>query len=159
MYFELSLAISRTITTNAIECSLGVADNVIISVGEDDSKQDFNVPEFFAVKPSQFMQTTLGGDWKESHEKRISPPKARVSDFEMYLEWLYAGQVVLLDRTRGRGVILVEMYLLGDFLIDDQFCNAVTEILIRESGATDQLVLVSSEDVDSVRSETTPGST
>ena len=76
----------------------------------------------------------------------------------MYLEWLYTDQVVLLDRTRGRGAILVQMYLLGDFLIDDRFCNAVIEILIRGSGATDPLLLFSFEDVDSIWSVTTPGS-
>ena len=99
--------------TIASDCSLGVANNVVVSVGEGDSKQDFNVPEFFAVKSSKFMQTTLGGNWKESHQKRVSLPKAKVCDFEMYLEWLYTTQIDLLDTSSGRGVTLVQLYLLG----------------------------------------------
>ena len=142
--------------TNASDNSLGVITNVVVSVGEGDSKQDFNVPEFFAVKSSQFMQTALGGDWKESHEKRVSLPKVRVSDFEAYLQWLYTGHVVLLDRPYDSGFALLRLYLLGDFLVDDRFCNAVMDFIIRESGTL--LLAFLSEEIDYVWNQTTPGS-
>ena len=140
--------------TNASDDSLEVVTNVVVSVGQGDSKQDFNVPGFFAVKSSQFMQTALGGDWKESHEKRVSLPKVRVSDFEAYLQWLYTGHVVLLDRSYVRGSALLRQYLLGDFLVDDRFCNAIMDLIIRKYGA----LVFAPEDINSVWRETTPGS-
>lgn len=65
------------------------------------------------------MQTTLGGDWGESHKKRVSLPEVKVSDFEVYLEWLYMGHVVTLDDLYTLGATLIRLYHLGDFLIDD----------------------------------------
>ena len=142
--------------TNASDDSLEVVTNVVISVGEGDSKQDFNVAEFFAVKSSQFMQTALGGDWKESHEKRVSLPKVRASDFEVYLEWLYTGHVVALVRPRDRGPALLRLYLLGDFLVDDRFCNTVMDVTIGECSTP--LLEFYPQDINFVWSETTSGS-
>ena len=144
--------------TNASDDSLEVVTNVVISVGEGDSKQDFNVAEFFAVKSSQFMQTALGGDWKESHEKRVSLPKARASDFEVYLEWLYTGHVVLLDMSLSRGYALVQLYLTGEFLVDDRFCNAVMGVIIRECSIYPRMLDFCPKHINSIWSETTPGS-
>ena len=155
--FRLLLTILLDLT-NASDDSLGMANNVVVSVGGGHSKQDFNVPELFAVKSSQCMQTTLGGDWKESHEKRVSLLEVEVSDFEVYLEWLYTGHAVTLDALYNLGTTLVRLYLLGDFLIDDRFCNAVIDTLIRDSRAHYPWTIFLSEDIDYVRRKTVPGS-
>lgn len=144
--------------TNASDDSLEVVTNVVVSVGEGDSKQDFNVPGFFAVKSSQFMQTALSGDREDFREKRVSLPKARVSDFEVYLEWLYTGHAVIGDWSRDRGSALLRLYLLGDFLVDDRFCNTVMDIIIRESEPKYPLLEFCSKRINSMWSETNPAS-
>jgi len=105
------------------------------------------------------MQTALGGHWRESHEKRVSLPKVKVCDFEVYLEWLYTGHVVTLDESESRGIAFVQLYLLGDFLDDDRFCNAVIDMLIDKSrhGGPEPITFWP-QGLNRVWSETFPGS-
>jgi hypothetical protein len=104
------------------------------------------------------MQTTFGGEWRESHERRVSLPETKVADFEVYLEWLYTGQVVTLDKMKDLGPTLLRLYVLGDFLVDDRFCNAVIDSLIRESSSRWPFLRFWPADINSAWDKTMPGS-
>jgi hypothetical protein len=104
------------------------------------------------------MQTTFSGEWRESHERSVSLPETKLVDFEVYLEWLYTGHVVTLDNMRDLGPTLLRLYLLGDFLIDDRFCNTVIDALIGDSQAADPWLLFDSATIDSLWNKTMPGS-
>jgi hypothetical protein len=131
---------------------------IVVRVGEPAEQRDFTVLHSIATKSSKFMQTTFDGDWRESHEKRVSLPEIKVCDFEVYLEWLYTGHVVNLDDYMSLGPALIRLYVLGDFLSDDQFSNAVMDALIRESQRWTPRLAFATVDVDFAWDKTMPGS-
>ena len=104
------------------------------------------------------MQTTFGGEWKESQEKSVSLPETKVADFEVYLEWLYTGQIVTLDDLLNLGTTLIRIYVLGDFLIDDRFSNAVMDTLILECHRAHPWLRFSPADIDFAWEKTMPAS-
>lgn len=89
------------------------------------------VHKTFATKSSEFIKAALSHDWKEAREKRIPLPETEVVTFEGYLHWLYTGQLI----TDGEGSILLkqqlQLYILGDFLGDNNFCNQVADDILR----------------------------
>lgn len=78
------------------------------------------------------MQAALSGEWKEAYAKQVSPPKAKPSEYELYLKWVYTNQIDVLDKSSDRGMTLVRLFLLGDYLGDDHFTNAVIDTLVQE---------------------------
>lgn len=98
---------------------------IVVRVGGPAEQRVFTILQSIATKSSEFMQTTFSGERRESREKSVSLPETKVADFEVYLEWLYKGQVVTLDHMSYLGATLIRLYVLGDFLVDDRFCNAV----------------------------------
>jgi len=87
-------------------------------------------------KSSKSLQAALNGSWKESQEQRITLPDTEPVDFEVYLEWLYTGQLVPRDTKTDaddgcgtmRCLMAVLLYILGNFLDDTKFCNKVIDI-------------------------------
>lgn len=130
---------------------------IVVRVGEPAVQRDFTILHSIATKSSKFMQTTFSGEWRESHERSVSLPETKVADFEVYLEWLYTGQIVTLDDRRHLGATLIRLYMLGDFLHDDRFSNAVMDALISESNCGCPWLRFSPADIDSVWNKTMPG--
>jgi hypothetical protein len=131
---------------------------IVVRVGEPAEQRDFTVLHSIATKSSKFMQTTFDGDWRESHEKRVSLPEIKVCDFEVYLEWLYTSHVVTLDDMYRLGATLVRLYLLGDLLIDERFCNVVIDTLIHHAQVAYPFLVFDPADLDAVWDKTMPGS-
>jgi len=105
------------------------------------------------------MQSTLSGDSRESRDKRVSLPEARVSDFEVYLEWLYTSEVVVIGEFDSRGIIFVRLYLLGQDLEDDRFCNAVIDTLLDEHRpGNSEIMIFSPQAIQWIWNRTLPGS-
>ena len=144
--------------TNASSHSLDMVTTIVVRVGRPAKQRDFTILHSIATKSSKFMQTTLSGEWRESHERRVSLPEIKVSDFEVYLEWLYTGHVITLDELRSLGPTLIRLYLLGDFLIDDKFCNVVMDALILESQRRSPWIRFLPADIDFAWDKTMPGS-
>lgn len=136
--------------TKADNLSLDMVTTKVTCIGGPTEQRDFTILHSIATKSSKFMQTTLGGDWMESHERRVSLPEIKTSDFEVYLEWLYTGYVVTLDDIEHLGTTLIRLYLLGDSLTDDQFCNTVIKTLIDNFQAADPWLDLYSAGLDSV---------
>ena len=56
-------------------------------------------------------------------------PETKPLDFEAYLGWVYTSQLTPGDTEDGfdRGMMIVRLYFLGDFLDDTKFCNTVMD--------------------------------
>lgn len=135
-----------------------MATTIVVRVGGPTEQRKFTILQSIATKSSKFMQTTFGGEWRESREKSVSLPETKVADFEVYLEWLYTGHVVTLDSIKALGATLIRLYVLGDFLVDDRFCNTVMDTLILESQRGYPRLAFSPADIDSAWEKTMPGS-
>jgi hypothetical protein len=59
--------------------------------------------------------------------------KTGVAEFQAYFEWLYTNEVTLQDTTisgNDLGLALIPLYLLGDYLDDANFCNAIVDKIL-----------------------------
>lgn len=108
--------------------------------------QDFIIHKSFATLSSKLIRAALHGDWKEAREKRIPLPEAKVADFQIYTEWMYTGRMVELDYYESGGrsssATLLRLYVLGDYLGDDRFSNAVMDTLIEHAVLIEGIILV-----------------
>lgn len=122
--------------------------------------QEFIVHKFFATKSSKFFQAALKRDWKEAREKRVPLPETIAEDFQMYLGWLYTIHMATLDyHLRVSSTTLVRLYILGDYLGDDRFCNNVIDTLVKNCSWTDTGMTFTSSDIDLAWDKTASGST
>jgi len=128
-------------------------------VGGETEKQDFILHKSFATQSSRFFQTALHGDWREALEKRIPLPEAQTDDFQVYAEWLYTGRIRTLawDALDASSTI-VRLYVLGDYLGDDRFGNAVIDILVRNSSFGKSCIKIEGATVNMAWDKTLPGS-
>lgn len=90
---------------------------------------------------SRFFQTSCNGQWSESKEKTVRLKEVDPESFAIYVKWLYTGNLDVLHgdtactapfhpfcgHTDDR---LIDGYLLGDFLGDQDYCNASTDKLL-----------------------------
>lgn len=103
----------------------------------------------FATKTSKYLQAAIKDDWKEGQEKHVSLTDHEPEALEGYINWLYTKEITLNnaekkcehhgpDRDQASQdsdciymhcLDLVKMYILGDYLNDMRFCNAVIDTL------------------------------
>lgn len=134
----------------------------MLFVGEDDDKKEFTVHRSFAIKTSKLLQATLqyGDDWNKALEDGVPLPSIiTVADFQVYMEWLYTGRVVELDYNRSQASeTLVRLYVLGDYLEDDHFSNAIIDTLVQNSSCFASGMVWRRSTVDMAWDETQPES-
>lgn len=94
-----------------------------VCVGEH--AKTFVMHRDIAIHHSSFFKVALSNDWKEAQEKRISLPDCEIEIFEDYLQWIYTGEVAYYSELPKQALELVKLWILGDFLGDQNFCNAV----------------------------------
>jgi hypothetical protein len=105
------------------------------------------VHESFASKSSKYIQSALENDWKEGQEKHVSLTDHEPETLEGYINWLYTKEITLKDaenkchihgptyslrdQNADCGYLyslkLVKMYILGDYMSDMRFCNAIID--------------------------------
>ena len=125
---------------------LGLSDTIIISAGKGSNAEEYVVHTSFATRSSAYIKAALNRVWKEAEEKRINIVDAEPGVVEAYLNWVYSKEIPLNlrsekvcgcckeARTRANQCIfyaskeLAKMYVLGDYLSDFRFCNAVADI-------------------------------
>lgn len=120
-----------------------------MSAGKGKKLKNFMVHKSFATKSSQYIQSALKNEWKEGKEKHVSLVDHSPEALEGYINWLYTKQVTLKNAEKkcihhgpdtDQGVQdsdciymycldLVKVYILGDYLNDMRFCNAVIDTL------------------------------
>jgi len=100
-----------------------MAETFQVSVGEQG--KIFVMHRDIATRHSSFFKAALSHDWKEAEEKKISLPDCEPEIFEGYLQWVYTGEVVYCSERYKQALELVKLWILGDFLGDQNFCDAV----------------------------------
>jgi hypothetical protein len=108
-----------------------VTKTILFRVGRLESAQDYTIPKGFATKSSRAIQTALSN----REETPVLLPRARPAEFEVYVYWLYTGEIVTTN-TKGMnsyGTTLVRLYILSDYLEDKKFERAVYDILYEVS--------------------------
>ena len=106
---------------------LNMAEIVQVSVGEQG--KTFVMHRDIAIRHSSFFKAAMSHDWKEAQEKHISLPDCEPEIFEGYLQWIYMHKVAYYTELPEQPLELVKLWILGDFLGDQHFCDAVVRAL------------------------------
>ena len=112
-------------------------ETITVLVGKEKAK--YTLHKSYATRKSVFIQTATSGKWVEATTQQVELPETKTARFEQYIHWLYEKEV-LLESTSGFEYIkdvaivlsqeqLLELYVLGYFLMDTSFRNDVVERL------------------------------
>lgn len=132
----LILMIIRTKYSNPISIVVG-----------DNYSNPFAVHEILLVGSSEFFKSALSADWKENRLKKLHLSRYKPVNFQIYLDWLYARGHVDIEilvivsladfevSAPGRKDLwvvdrLCELWILGDYLLDNEFKNAVIQKIL-----------------------------
>ncbi|EMC94153.1 hypothetical protein BAUCODRAFT_112939 [Baudoinia panamericana UAMH 10762] len=119
---------------------MDLSKSILVLVGKEE--KPFTVPRSFLTKSSEFFVTCLNGAWKEASSKEVKLPDIMPDIFEIYLQWLYTGELVYTDQDLndmpGGDIILalavyralIRLAIAGDVLQDIPFRNAVVDATI-----------------------------
>lgn len=133
------------IQPDAKEVRLDFSEEVAILMGESATR--VTVHKDVLTSSSGFFRAACGGSWKESKEKSISLPETTEEIFMIYVGWLYTGNAEVYDEDEHQDLPkasetvrsdvfdigfdnIVDSYILGDFLDDESFCNALIDNLM-----------------------------
>lgn len=97
------------------------------------------LPQAIATKHSVFFRTAISGNFKEAKERAIELPKAEVDTFTSFLQWMYTGEVVVMEpeeaakdqRNENQNERLAKLYVLGDYLQCIGLRNATIDAIIQ----------------------------
>lgn len=107
-----------------------LTETIIICVGEK-QKELFVHKHVLTTCSSKFLNRMLSNEWRETRENRLRLPETRPGVLEVYLHWMYTGNIVLGPTfADADSVRRMELYLLGDYLDDMPFCEAIVEGLV-----------------------------
>ena len=139
-------------------------EDVTVLVGPQERR--FIVHKNIICRSSAFFRLACTGEWKEVRDRTVKLHERDPVSFEVYLGWLYTGEVDL--RTEDDGypgtaderygvkispdecgelmLYLVNAYSLGDLFQDARYCNTVIDDIVRlaeGSGLLPHLALLS----------------
>lgn len=98
----------------------------------------------------------MSNGWKEAQEKQIGLEHIAEEVFEFYFHWLYTKQISEPQDGPVKWLLLVRLYLLGDYLMDRLLCRHVLQAIIDKT--VDSKRLADSRSVSIVWEQTTDGS-
>jgi hypothetical protein len=112
-----------------------------VVTGEVESKtgqRTYHVHASFLTRSSEFFQTALKKEWQEGQQRLVNLPLAMPNAFEVYVKWLYTGKLfsnvsILAAERRERYEIPFRLYELGEILLDREFQNRVTDMIVAVS--------------------------
>lgn len=124
-------------------CRFSKSDILTILVGKDGNAEEYAVHKSYMVKSSDFMKAALSRDWKETRDHHVTIPDHEPAAFEGYINWVYSDKITFkvegcadcqsLSRAttclQAHSLALAKMWILGDYLDDKHFCNAVNDLL------------------------------
>ncbi|GAB7335545.1 hypothetical protein MBLNU13_g07885t1 [Cladosporium sp. NU13] len=114
---------------------LDMTKTFTVSVGM--TRKEFTLYTSIATRSSKFFQAALSRNWQESHENRVVLAEVHPDVFEGYLQWLNTGVITSsFPISKPTTFDLIEFYILGDFLDDATFCNAVLDDLMNSAYET-----------------------
>jgi hypothetical protein len=105
-------------------------ETITVCAGEEE-KEYLIHKSVIITSTSKFMNKVLSNGWKEAHEQQIRLPETQATTLEVYLHWTHTGHL-LVESTQTESVSMqcVKLYLLGDYVSDTVFCEAVVENMV-----------------------------
>lgn len=104
-----------------------MAETFQVSVGEQGTT--FVMHKDIATPHTSFFKAASSHDWKEAQEKRIPLPDCEPEIFGSYMQWVYTEEVLYYNELPKQPLELVKLWILGDFLGDQNFCDAAVGAL------------------------------
>ncbi|KAK4501000.1 hypothetical protein PRZ48_006806 [Zasmidium cellare] len=121
-------------------------DFKVIVGGDEGSQKSYTVHKDVLVKSSGFFQKACDKKWEEGKTKTITLPEANPEFFDIYLQILYTGQVVIADDDDLSSIPgndpkayesidrinfeIVGTYLLADMLLDVPSKNSIVDYFL-----------------------------
>ncbi|EMD01283.1 hypothetical protein BAUCODRAFT_61200, partial [Baudoinia panamericana UAMH 10762] len=112
---------------------------VRITVGPPEEAKAFYVHKEVLSAQSPFFSAVLSKEWKEGAERVVDLPHDQPRVFEAYSVWLYTGHLYVLGEKHPEnyGSIdyhhFIELYILGEKLLDRRFQNRVVDVIVAAS--------------------------
>ncbi|KAK4952511.1 hypothetical protein LTR10_009317 [Elasticomyces elasticus] len=112
---------------------LQYTDVFTVVVGEEE--EEFTLHASIATKYSGFFKAACNGGFREAQDKIIHLPDVGPATFRAYVQWIYSGNVVVVDgeelRSDDKGDQrqwrLIKLYVLGEILSDMLLRNKITD--------------------------------
>lgn len=126
-------------------------EQITVLVGEE--AEAFVLPKTLAVEDAPYIGTALDNGSKDAKKSTVRLPDADVDTFRVFVQWLYTGEVVLLDpedakkddKGTARYLSLTKLYKLGVDLYSIRLRNVAIDSFIgmkgKVSGAPNELVI------------------
>lgn len=112
---------------------------MVIKAGSDGDTQDFHAHEDVIKEKSDFFKAAFDRKWREGQSRELELPEDEPSTVSGYLEWLYSGQVktkrqqdLSLDDRIDQDDHLSKMYVFGEKVQDNAFCDAIMHNIARD---------------------------
>lgn len=101
---------------------LDYTEEISVLVSSDEDR--FTLPKAFATHHSPYFSVVLSGESKESKSGIIRLPEVEVDTFKSFVQWLYTGEVVVMDpedeeqdrNGKRRHERFAKVYILGNQL-------------------------------------------
>ena len=105
-----------------------------------ESPVTLSVHENLICASSDFFKKATRGEWKESRERSVRLEIFEEEVFQIYIHWLYRHTLPV--RVDEPGLVgndeylqLAKAYVLGDYLLDTNFQDAVIDAIIEKTGS------------------------
>ncbi|USW55611.1 Putative BTB/POZ domain-containing protein [Septoria linicola] len=112
---------------------------ITITVGRGGDAEKFYAHESLLKERSGFFQAALNQQWKEGRERKVDLPEDQPAHVATYIEWLFSGKIASqmvkpAAELTGTDIadehsFLAHLYVLGEKLIDDKFCDDVMKAM------------------------------
>ena len=116
-----------------------IADSepIEIRVGVGDHPKRWHIPKQLLMNSSTFFAAAVDGGFAEQYSKTVTLPEVATNDFEVWVQWLYVGEVRPkeigrrnLDHDKGPyHKELARLWLLGDMLGCTKFQSVLLTVL------------------------------
>ncbi|KAI4634342.1 hypothetical protein J4E83_001660 [Alternaria metachromatica] len=131
---------------------------VTVIVGKEPDQQRFSVHEGIMCARSEFFQRAMNGNWTESKERIIRLPEDDPEIFNIYINFLYTGNVVTnaIEEPKtathivGEMHVLGRLYVIGEKLQDKATKNSAIKSLLEVAYEKDANGKIYSPSIDTI---------
>lgn len=106
-----------------------MSETFLVLVGDD--QKPFTLYKNIATRSFKFFQAAMNRNWLECQEENVTLAEVQVGTFECYLQWLNTGDITFEGDPSTSA--LARFYILGDFLDDVSFRNAVLDEIVNQA--------------------------
>lgn len=128
--------------------------SALIYVGADN--HCWVLPVDLLCHVSTFFKAALKGGFEEAKEKRVTLKEEDPSAFELFVLWLYKGQILNSKKPEALDVVIVKAWVMGDKLGAPDFQDCTMRALVIAGGSQD--LLTDTEAIGYIYNNTAVGS-